>query len=227
MGFTAEGPYLVMERLAGGTLAARMALQGTVHVADALDITVQLLRGLQTLHASGHLHRDVTPANVVLVLREGGAPLVKLIDFGLACQLGDEGDRNESSGVRTETGLVLGTPQYIAPEQASGERAFLQNIDLYACGVVLYGMLAGRPAFAHPVPSILLDHVRRGVVRPLAYLNPSLDPHLVDVVEKAMSPAPANRYQTAKEMMGDLESCRPAASLDSRQLAARWAVGAA
>jgi serine/threonine protein kinase len=143
VGTTLRGdPYLVMEYLVGEDLATFMRRRGPVPPAIAITILEPILLALQAAHARGIVHRDIKPSNIFLVQREGTHPDVKLIDFGVAKVLGPN-----SEGKITVTGALLGTPSYMAPEQAAGIEELDARVDLYAVGVILYELLTGKLPF--------------------------------------------------------------------------------
>src|SRR5262249_11737367 len=137
--------YLVMELVPGTTLATHLREHGPLDIREATDITDQILAGLTAAHARGIVHRDLKPANVML--RDDGT--VKLTDFGIAKVL------TALAGDLTTTGLIIGTPKYVAPEVAGGQPATARS-DLYAVGVMLYEMLAGAPPFTATTPAAML-----------------------------------------------------------------------
>jgi len=141
-------PYIVMERLQGETLAERVAAEAGLPFDDVIDILVQVLSGLVAAHEQQIVHRDIKPENIFLTRRVGCPPLVKVLDFGVSKMTGPLGAsvRQEDLAL-TRTGMVMGTPYYMAPEQARGERDLDVRVDLYACGVILYEALTGRRPF--------------------------------------------------------------------------------
>jgi formylglycine-generating enzyme required for sulfatase activity len=197
-------PYIAMEYLPGGTLAAR--LHGEPLPLDAaIAVVEQVAAALDHAHKHGLVHRDVKPANV-LFDEEGGAVLV---DFGLVKSLAE-------SGMTTE-GTSLGTPTYMAPEQAKPNAEVDGRADVYALGVVAYEMLAGRVPFEAEMPlSVLHAHVHDTPPDPCG-LNQALDPGVASVVLKALEKAPAGRYQTAgafaRELRGAWEAAQEAAQV--------------
>jgi formylglycine-generating enzyme required for sulfatase activity len=178
-------PYIAMEYLPGGTLAGR--LHGEPLPLDAaIAVVEQVAAALDYAHKHGLVHRDVKPANV-LFDDEGHAVLV---DFGLVKSLAE-------SGIVTAEGTSLGTPTYMAPEQAEPNAEVDGRADVYALGVVAYEMLAGRAPFEAETPlSVLHAHVHDAPPDPCA-LNQALDPGVVSVVLKALEKTPTERYQTA------------------------------
>ncbi len=201
--------FLALEYVAGETLRQRIA-RGPLPVAEAILIASALLEALTHAHAAGLVHRDIKPENVMLP--EGGG--VKLLDFGLARPF--EVDASAVTRVEslvTEDGIVLGTPGYLAPEQARGERADPAS-DVFAVGIVLYEMLAGRPAFSGGTARERLEAVRKGVAVPA--LPPEIPDLLVQIVARAMEREPGARFQGAGAFLRELRLLRdeiPAAPL--------------
>jgi eukaryotic-like serine/threonine-protein kinase len=194
-------PFLVMERLYGETLGAHIARVGRTSVENLLEIALQLLAGLGEVHARGFVHRDVKPDNVFLVHRHGCAPLVKLIDFGVCCRT--SGSRRDEMTL-TSAGTVIGTPEYMAPEQASGERWFHPRIDLFAVGVVLYEALTGgRPFAVREDGTVPRDELGSSLAR-LREIRPDLPAALEAIVARAMAFDRRERYRTAMELQRDL-----------------------
>jgi formylglycine-generating enzyme required for sulfatase activity len=191
-------PYIAMEYLPGGTLAGR--LHGEPLPLDAaIAVVEQVAAALDHAHKRGLVHRDVKPANV-LFDEEGGAVLV---DFGLVKSLAESG--------MTAEGTSLGTPTYMAPEQAAPNAEVDGRADVYALGVVAYEMLAGRAPFEAETPlSVLHAHVHNAPPDPCA-LNQTLDPGVALVVLKSLEKAPADRYQTAGAFARELRRAWEAA----------------
>jgi len=193
-------PFLVMELVEGKSLAEILAARRTLPVDEAFAITDSLLAALIAAHEQGLVHRDVKPGNV-LVTRDGR---VKLADFGIA-----KAAEAMTAGL-TATGQVMGTPNYLSPEQVEGHDATAKT-DLYATGVVLYEMLTGAPPFTaeHPL-AVALAH--RDVPAPrLDEQRPDLPVGLAGVVARALEKDPARRYASAKEMRAALKTARTGA----------------
>lgn len=191
-GEDAGDPYLVMELLPGESLADRMA-QGPVEPEWLCRVADDVLAALGSAHDSGLVHRDVKPANV-LIAADGRA---KVADFGIAKSV-------EAVGADlTSTGLLLGTPAYLAPERIDGQPATARS-DLYSFGVVLYEALAGAKPFQGSTAVAMASAIATMPPPPLHGARPDLDPHLVAAVERAMSKDPAERPSTAAEMASDL-----------------------
>jgi len=183
--------YIVMEYVEGRDLKEVLRSEGRILPERAAEITAEVCAALQFAHRHNLVHRDIKPHNIFLT----NMGQVKVMDFGIA----REGD---GSGF-TQTGVVMGTPQYISPEQAQG-RPVDGRSDIYSLGVVLYEMLTGRVPFDDPNPvTVAYRQVREDPIPP-SVIDPEIPPALEAVVMKAMAKNPANRYQTAQEMKADL-----------------------
>jgi eukaryotic-like serine/threonine-protein kinase len=196
-------PYLVMERLDGETLAQRIAREGRIATPDLVDMMLQVLSALAAAHQQGVVHRDLKPENIFLSHREGMRPVPKLLDFGIS-----KAENIEDTMADPAAALAaLGTPYYMAPEQARGERIDYR-VDLWAAGVVLYEGLTGqRPFHANNYNALLVQILSRAH-RSIRELDPELSPGLVKVVDRALSKRPESRYQSAMECQGALRSFR-------------------
>ncbi|MBI1913906.1 MAG: protein kinase [Planctomycetes bacterium] len=186
-------PYLVMEYVAGISLQERIERTGLLELADVLRIGRQAAAGLAAAHAQGLVHRDVKPANILL---ESGLERVKLTDFGLA--------RAADDASLTQSGVLAGTPQYMAPEQARGEPVD-HRADLFSLGSVLYAMCAGRPPFRASATLAVLRRVCEDLPRPLTEINPEVPVWLEDVIATLHAKDPAERFQSAAEVAEVLE----------------------
>jgi hypothetical protein len=187
--------FIVMELVAGNTLRELIQLHGPVHPARAAEICSQVAGALAVAHARGIVHRDVKPGNVMLTT-DGK---VKVMDFGIA--------RATAVPSITQTAAVIGTAQYIAPEQAQGLEADARS-DLYSLGCCLYEMVTGQVPFTGPTPvAIAYRHIQEDPT-PLRALNSAVPASLERVCMKAMAKRPADRYQTAVELQRDLERVR-------------------
>ncbi|MEI9941231.1 MAG: protein kinase [Pseudomonadota bacterium] len=215
---TADGsPYLVMELLQGEPLQQAMDRQGRLPPEQAVDFALQILSGLESAHAIGVVHRDLKPDNVFIVPGAAG-PLLKLIDFGIAKLRAS----TEFQKGLTRAGVIMGTPEYMAPEQLFAAENVDHRADLYSLGVILFEMLSGRrPADGDDVETIVAAVVS-GNVRHLAEVAPGLSPGLVAVVERALRPDRDARFASALEMRsalapfaGALSHARLAASPES------------
>ena len=203
-------PYLVMERLVGETLADRIKLEGGIPFEDVTDILIQVLSGLVVAHAKGIVHRDIKPENVFLTERVGCPPLAKLLDFGVSKMISPIGPLRdgEDDTDLTRTGMVMGTPYYMSPEQARGERNLDARVDMYACGVLCYEMVTGRrPFLANNYNSLLLQIISTSPPPPSQFRG-NLPPMLGGVIAKAMAHKREDRYQNAAEFQRDLQLLR-------------------
>src|SRR6185312_6170401 len=198
-------PYIVMERLVGETLADRVASEGGLPFADAIEILVQVLSGLVAAHEQRIVHRDIKPENIFLTTRVGCPPLVKILDFGVSKVTG--GGREEELSL-TRTGMVMGTPYYMAPEQARGERDLDARVDLYACGVIFYEVLTGRRPFTASNYNALLVQILSASPRPARDLRPALPVGFSEVIDKAMARRREDRYASAAEFQQELQALR-------------------
>jgi eukaryotic-like serine/threonine-protein kinase len=188
-------PYLVMELLSGQSLQAVLDWQGRLPLDQAVDFALQILAGLEAAHAMGVVHRDLKPDNVFVTASAGG-PLLKLIDFGIAKLRAS----SEFTKGLTRAGVVMGTPEYMAPEQLMSAHTADHRADIYSFGVMLFEMLAGcRPADGEDV-EVIIAAVQGGRVRRLQELLPDLPPGLVAVVERAMAVSRDHRFESAAEM---------------------------
>ena len=188
-----DAPYLVMEYLEGATLAALIRSKGRLDPADAAATLVQVAAGLETAHVAGLIHRDIKPSNILLDVLSGRA---KITDFGLA--RGAE----YGSGLTQESTLA-GTPNYMSPEQARGERALDRRSDIYSLGVTLYEALTGELPF-RGVPHMVFQQVLSEEPRSPRLLNDRIPRSLETICLKAMSKEPGHRYQTARDLGDDL-----------------------
>jgi serine/threonine protein kinase len=189
-------PYLVMEFIPGETLQQRLDRTGPLEVPEVLRIGRQIAEGLAAAHAMGLIHRDVKPANVMI--ERGAEARVKLTDFGLA--------RATDDARISQSGVVAGTPLYMAPEQARGE-ALDHRADLFSLGSVLYVMCTGRPPFRANSALGVLKRVAEDEPRPMREVIADVPVWLCRIVEKLHDKSPAARYQSAREVADVLADC--------------------
>jgi len=202
-------PYYVMERLRGQPLSEQVKHQDVLALLDAVEITMQVLSGLRTAHKRGIIHRDVKPANVFLHERADGRIQVKLLDFGVAKEIGEPLGSTEDTTL-THTGCVMGTPFYLSPEQILGNRDIDARVDLWAVGVVLHECIAGRrPFVARNFPE-LASKIVYDAHRPMWERRPATPESLQRVVDRALAKAPEARYQKASHFLRDLQVVRMA-----------------
>ena len=206
--------YLVMDFVEGEVLAEMIAREAPLEPERAVRLIRQLARGLGHAHRRGLVHRDFKPGNVLLEPDEGGATVPRILDFGLAISTRD---RDEQPGRLTEFGVIIGTPIYIAPEQVL-DLAVDHRADLFALGVVLYEMLAGRPPFdGRPV-----EIAHKNVIYPvpaIAQRSPGIEvpPALEKVVRRLLEKAPEDRYGSADELCEALDAIEAGADRPGRR----------
>lgn len=204
-------PYIVMEYVDGSTLRELLHSGRKLLPERTLEMTVGILQALEYSHRAQIVHRDIKPANVMLT-RTGQ---VKVMDFGIARAMGDSGM------TMTQTAAVIGTAQYLSPEQAKGEQVDARS-DLYSTGCLLYELLAVRPPFVGDSPvAVAYQHVREEP-QPPSNFDSEITPEMDAIVLKALTKDPDYRYQSADEMRADIEAC-----LDGQPVAATAAMGAA
>ncbi len=196
--------YLVMDLLEGEDLAQRLARRGTLPLNEALAIFEQVASGLAAAHDQGLIHRDLKPANIFLAQQPGAPERAVLLDFGLAKGLAPEGDAR-----LTASGVVMGTPQYMSPEQACGA-PLDQRTDLYALATILYELLAGEPPITAPTLPALFAKLATEPAPPLSIRRPDLPPALSDALARALAKAPGDCPPDARRLV---DSIRVAAGL--------------
>ena len=194
--------YYVMPFVQGESLRERLNREGRLPVAEAMHILQEVLDALAQAHQQGIVHRDIKPENIML---SGRHALV--VDFGVAKAIAAGGTDSPAAGtVLTTLGLAIGTPAYMAPEQAAGQTELDGRTDLYAVGVLAYEMLSGRPPFAGATPqAIIAAHIARAP-EPLPALRPELPAPLASAVMRCLEKAPADRWQSAEELLREMES---------------------
>ncbi|WP_439675870.1 Stk1 family PASTA domain-containing Ser/Thr kinase [Embleya sp. MST-111070] len=187
-------PYIVMEYVDGSTLRELLHSGRRLLPERALEMTAGVLQALEYSHRNGIIHRDIKPANVMLT-RQG---TVKVMDFGIARSMADNGM------TMTQTAAVIGTAQYLSPEQARGETVDART-DLYSTGCLLYELLTERPPFIGDSPvAVAYQHVREDPLPPSTF-DPEVSPTIDSIVLKSLAKNPDNRYQSADEMRADIE----------------------
>jgi serine/threonine-protein kinase len=195
--------FLVMEYIHGPTLKKEIMDRRHLQALETLEIAAQVCAVLQVAHTRGFIHRDIKPQNIMLVNTNASSPgvnglLVKLTDFGIVRVAEDAG--------LTNSGIVLGTADYLSPEQARGEKLTASS-DLYSLGVVMFEMLAGRPPFIGPTAvSIAMQHAST-YPPTLLQFNPNVPPALEQIVGKVLEKEPGDRFLSAAEMQQALRQC--------------------
>jgi len=188
-------PYLVMELLEGETLQRLLSRSGRLTVNTALDVAVQMLNGLETAHSARIVHRDLKPDNVFVVTTRQG-PLIKLLDFGIAkLRVSEEFQKG-----LTRPGVLMGTPEYMAPEQAFSADTADHRADLYSLGVIIFEMITGRRPVAGDDPRIMAAGVLAGKYPSMIEVDPSVPPALSAIVHRAMSGRAVDRFNSASEL---------------------------
>src|SRR6266487_4378440 len=207
--------FLVMEYIQGPSLKQLIGQRRQLQAREAIEIASQVCSVLQVAHARRFIHRDIKPQNIMLALgnisgaglNDGGA-WVKLTDFGIVRVAEDAG--------LTNSGIVLGTADYLSPEQARGE-TLTASSDLYSLGVVMFEMLAGRPPFIGPTAvSIAMQHAST-YAPSLHQFNPNVPPALEQIVVKVLEKEPGDRFLSAAEMQQALRQCAKDLRQQARQ----------
>jgi len=196
--------WFTMPYVEGESLRDRLNRQKQLPVADALRIARDTADALDYAHQHGVIHRDIKPENILLTARHA-----LVADFGIARALGagTGGGRGDPADAGlTETGMSLGTPAYMSPEQASGERELDQRTDIYSLGCVLYEMLAGEPPFTGPTAQVVLTRRFTETPRPLRQVRDAVLPEIEAAVTKALARSPADRFESAGDFARALET---------------------
>jgi len=204
-GSDGDTQYIVMEYIEGRTLASFLAGGGQPTPMQAVELAEKVASALQAAHEHGIIHRDIKPANV-MVTRSGA---VKVMDFGIA--------RLQTDATAPQTSSVIGTPAYFSPEQAQGQPVDARS-DIYSLGCVLYEMLAHHQPFTGDTPVAIAYKQVNETPPPPSASNPDVPPRLDAVVMKCLAKNPANRYQTASELIADLERVRQGIDVEATPL---------
>lgn len=195
----ADGPaFIIMERLHGVPLSELIFSESPLPVGRVVFIATQTLFALEAAHGEGVIHRDLKPENLFLTRVDGVPDVVRVLDFGIAKLI----DQEESQRL-TRTGAVMGTPLYLAPEQARGLGVDRRS-DLYALGSIMYEALTGRVVFEAHNYNALLVRIQQDEPEALSALRPDLDPQLCSAVHRALAKDPEERFQNAREMIDAL-----------------------
>ncbi|HTK51334.1 MAG TPA: serine/threonine-protein kinase [Gemmatimonadaceae bacterium] len=211
--------YYVMPYVSGETLRARLRREKQLPVAEAVRIGKEVATALAYAHAGGVIHRDIKPENILLGAPNAGAPAPTLLaDFGIARSLDSSADR------LTSTGITVGTPSYMSPEQATGEREIDARSDVYSLASVIYEMLAGEPPFSGANPRAILSKQLADPVRPVRRLRDGVPKHLDDALAVALGRSPADRFPDMASFAAALEEGGSAPAPRRRRLARLAAV---
>ncbi len=195
VGKSGDVAYIAMEYLEGRELRDILNDQRHLPIEQILDLAAQIARGLAYAHEHDVVHRDIKPANI-MVVRDGH---IKITDFGIA--------RMASAAVRTQTGMVLGSPKYMSPEQVLG-KVIDQRSDVFSLGVTLYEMLTGQVPFTGENVNAIMYQTLNVIPAPPSMLNPDVPEMLNFIVAKALAKDLNDRYQNAREFANDLRACR-------------------
>ena len=200
-GVLADGRrYSVMEFLEGHDLENALRVEGPMAEGRVAAIGLQVASALAAAHAKGIVHRDLKPANVFLARNEVGAEVVKVLDFGIAKLLAGTSD------ARTKAGHIVGTPEYMAPEQAQARSNIDHRADVYSFGCMIYELLVGRPPHTGDnIPSILVAQLQDPPIPP-TQLRPGVTPHFEKVILRCLAKRPEERFQSMEELQGALAS---------------------
>ncbi len=195
VGKSGDVAYIAMEFLEGRELRDVLNEKSVLPLPQVLDIVAQVAQGLAYAHDHGIVHRDVKPSNI-MIQKDGH---VKITDFGIA--------RMASAAVRTQTGMVLGSPKYMSPEQVMGKLTD-QRSDIFSLGIMLYEMLTGRPPFSGENVNAIMYQTLNAAPPSPSSLNPEVPDMLNFIVAKALAKKVDERYQSAREFAEDLRACR-------------------
>jgi serine/threonine protein kinase len=200
--FNQEQPYLVMEYIDGVSLNNLLKRNGPLPVAQAIPLFTQICAALSSAHANGVLHRDIKPSNIMLVDTPANRLLVKVVDFGIAKIVPNE---NDGTMIETATGIIIGSPPYMSPEQCLGERLDLRS-DIYSLGCLMYETLSGEPPLMGNSPAATMYKHLNEAPAPLTIASTDLRVanRLNQIFSKALSKLPDRRYQTMDELRADL-----------------------
>ncbi len=214
--------YIVFELLEGRTLDEQLHKKGRLPAGDAARVVVEVCRGLEAAHGAGVVHRDLKPANVFLHRAPGGSVVIKLLDFGISKTVDEEG---VSLSV-TQTGVVMGTPQYMSVEQARGRDDIDVRTDIWSAGAILYELITGRVAFDAANYNAVIDRIMHE--DPLPLLSSGVnEPALQDVVSRCLAKQRSQRYQSARELREALELLLPSLPVGAGGLKLQGSVGMA
>jgi serine/threonine-protein kinase len=202
-------PFMVMELMTGEDVQQLLQRTGPVAPELALRIVGQACLGLAKAHEVDVVHRDIKPANLFLARRDGGEVLVKLLDFGIAKVKMEQAQSAENAGL-TRTGMMLGSPLYMSPEQARGAKSIDHRTDLWSLGVVLYQTLTGRTPFQHiDALGELIMAICSEPPRPVQELAPWVEPEVAEIVHRALQAKVDQRFQSAMAMHEAIRSLLP------------------
>jgi serine/threonine protein kinase len=207
----AEPPLLVMELLQGETLAAKLEREHALSLEDTVSVLLPVVSAVGTAHSLGIIHRDLKPANIFLQQRGSQERVVKVLDFGIAKWVAQQ---PEGTGLRTETGSTLGTPCYMAPEQAIGERLIDHTVDVWSLGIILYECLAGaRPVEGENAVQMVVRLLNTGIM-PIERVVPTLPEDVARLIGRMLSRDAARRPKDLREVFGVLRKYSGVSALE-------------
>lgn len=204
-----QQPFMVMELLEGESLGQRMHREPDLTLGEIVHVALLTLRGLSAVHDAGIIHRDLKPDNVFLTCDRSGALFPKILDFGISRSTEPRSGRR--SALTTREGVIVGTPEYMSPEQARGVRSIDKRTDIYSMGCILYEALTGQLPFRSENVGDLIIQIVTSSAPPVHELNPAVPKALSEVVTKAMARAAEDRFQDASEMQEALLAAARAA----------------
>jgi len=203
-GHDEEGvPFIVMELLEGESISALLRREKVLPPLVAATITMQILAGLAAAHEKTVIHRDLKPGNILLARRDDATCQVKILDFGISKF------RAEVTQDVTAIGAVIGTPRFMAPEQARGQSDLDHRVDIYAVGVLLYRMVTGKLPFAAKTHEEIIHHILNGQAKRPREVRPGVPVELERIILRAMAPDREKRYQSAPEFSADIQKALP------------------
>ncbi|MEM6295014.1 MAG: serine/threonine-protein kinase [Myxococcota bacterium] len=202
MGWTGDRPFIVMELLEGQTLRRRIQA-GAIGLRQAITWMLQILDALDAVHAKQIIHRDLKPANIMLVPDRTGTAVVKILDFGISKDQSAEAATSGQS--KTQTGRIIGTPHFMAPEQARAVSDLDARVDVHAAGSVLYTMLCGSPPFKGKTVTATLALLMEGKFTPASRCVPGLPKAVDEILTRALAVDRELRYPSVRAMANDLE----------------------
>jgi serine/threonine protein kinase len=194
LGDSPIGPYIVMERLRGVDLAALIRRQVRLAPGYAVRVVRHALEGLAAAHAAGIVHRDLKPGNIFLHRTDNGDTIVKLMDFGVSKFLDGTGE------AQTASGILLGTPEYMAPEQLEGAHKIGPTADIWAMGAILYRAITGHQVFSGPSLGAVIKAMALDDVQPMSELVEGVPPELEQVIHRCLERSVPERYQTPEQL---------------------------
>lgn len=195
------GAFIVMEFINGSSLRQLLLKTGALSLKQALSIFAPVCSAVEAAHRLGIIHRDLKPENIMLKEADDGTLVVKVVDFGLAKIIKGE---NNSAVKLTQTGQIMGTPYYMAPEIFEVDGVD-HRVDIYALGVIFYEMLTGSPPHTGSLEAVIAGHMMRHP-QPISTLNPAVNPHIDEVLRKALHKKPQERTGSAMELLAGLQA---------------------